>query len=380
MNGRPTFGPPLGDWKRFSAVRQPCPGCQQSGNPRAHDLCRQKAYERGLLVDCWRMAGGSVAGGGWFDLGDVGGQGCRRFFIPHSSATEIPDLRRAAVSEVGGGDGPQGLPLETIGAWCERLYQAAAGLHHAHSAPVAKFYAERDVPFDRDLYSVGPSRLEAKALAREILPQFLSDLGLSRFNGLPGLLSSDYDDGAFFPAAKHGEAWEWTLGPDGSRRNWSRRFLYPDRESASGPKSKSPIKATHYLHHGRGWRERVQEHGVLLITEGTRKANEVQRRTGIAAVGIPSVAISRGPRAELISAVLDSKPTSLYLAPDFADLVDGDVRHDPTRRQVLGWGWLIDFADCQGVEVKALAWDPDLGKGIDDVLATLAGQSEVRSS
>ena len=369
MNGALPFGRQLERWRRFSELRQDCPGCLGGGDLRkTHELCRQKIYERGSLVDCWRSTGSVTLPPSWHDFGNTGGQGCRRFFIPRDSnsvSTPVVPVRPAS-----GARNSVTLPPTTLAAWCSFLRTVCVE-HVAHLPAVAKFYADRHVPFDRHLYSVGPSRLEATRLIRERLIPFVAEHGLANAADLPGVVSSKYGAKAYFPAAKHGEAWEWSFSPDGRALTWSRRLLHPERERRSGAKSMAPSGGRHHLHHVPGWITCAQQSRVLVVTEGTRKANEVQRRTGLGALGLPSVSISTGPRAELIAAIESASPEYLYLAPDFADLVDGDPRHDPTRNQVLAWDWLVKFAEQRGASLRALTWEADRGKGIDDVLASL---------
>lgn len=366
----PHFGQALGDWQRFTALRAACPGCSHAGERKAHDLCGKREHQNGLLVDCWRLVGRSVAGE-WHDLGNIGGQGCHRFFIPHEAERASPGTRPSQRPDSNGASPRKDLPISSLVAWCQFLHGYSKKLHRANRAAVEGFYRDRNVPFDAQLYGVGPSRLEAKELAQTWLPRFLNKAGLPSFNGLPGVAASSIGPGAFFPAAKHGEAWEWIFGPSGDMRSWARRFLHPDKECADHPKAKSPVGAHHHVHHCPGWRSHVETNGSLLITEGIRKANEVQRRTSIGSLGLPSVAISPRIRDDLANTIRDTRPTFLLLAPDFADVADGDVRHDSTRHQVLGWKGLVELAREAGIQVGALAWDPALGKGIDDVFAHL---------
>ncbi|MEQ1893639.1 MAG: hypothetical protein ABL998_13930 [Planctomycetota bacterium] len=234
-----------------------------------------------------------------------------------------------------------------------------------------RFYSERNVPFDANLYSVGPSRLEANAIWGAWLPKFSKREKVSSPAGLPGLVESRSGSGFFFPAAKFGEAWEWIFGPTGQRVSWSRRLLKPEGEGSGHPKSKCPTGSRHQVHHVPGWAGLALKRGELLITEGVRKANEVQRRTGIAALGLPSVAASRQTIDEVQLAMGTVRPRRLLLAPDYGDLVDGAARHDATREQVLLWRAFVDMAEEQGIEVGALAWSTMLGKGIDDALSSL---------
>jgi hypothetical protein len=377
MSGRQRFGRSLGRWERYVSLGVACPGCEYVSR-ESHDACRRKLHEHGVFVDCWRLANGSLPPG-FIDPGFAGALGCRRFFIPDELLRGVvPSRPPAPRCHKRPDQGPE-LSGDTISRWCEFLHVTMSS-HRARERVVSEFYASRDVPFDLRLYGVGPSRIEASALATSRLPHFILQEGLEGFVGLPGVVPSSRGDGAFFPAAKHGEAWEWVRDSGGNRVSWSRRFLCPDKEGANAPKAKLPSGSTHHLHHVPGWRECAQRSGALLLTEGVRKANEVQRRTGVAALGLPSVTISRGPRAELESAIRDARPPLLLLAPDFADLCDGECRHDPTRIQVRGWEWLVSFSGQLGIDVRALAWDPTLGKGIDDVLATLRTASSEGST
>ena len=116
-----------------------------------------------------------------------------------------------------------------------------------------------------------------------------------------------------------------------------------------------------------GWLEAVERTGTLIVSESQRKANECARRTGYGAVGLPSVYLRDQDHQDLQRAIdlLGSRLKRVLLAPDFADLVDGAENHDQVRAAVLSkWGKIRSLVPA-GVEVSCLAWDHELGKGVD---------------
>jgi len=349
VRGSTQWGEARGGFRRYSATR-PCPGCEAAGE-RRDNRCRAREHERGTLLECSKL---TSAPAGWEPAG-VGGLGAARYFIPNGTAAPerlLPSARRQPSR-------PH-LEGEKLRAFVANLLEVNNKLARTFERDVSEFYADREVLFDVRLYRVGPSYTEAKQVADAMLA--LGHLNLGTSHALPGF---DYRGG--LDAHTRGEAWELVLDDDGRTVGWSRRFLHP---SAGEQKSKLPLGSRHRLHHSIGWREAVKLHGVLVVTEGVRKANEIARRTGYAALGVPGIYLS-SVRREIESAVRSSRPRLLLLAPDFGDVVDGEPRHDGTRQVIARWQELGAFVEPHGGELRALAWNERDGKGLDDALRTL---------
>jgi hypothetical protein len=360
------MGKALGSWQRFRKLRQSCPGCAVANTGKlSHETCRQRELELGTLLDCHTL---STAPAGWALVGS-GSLGCSRFFIPRNSVA--PKQRERAQPS------NRTLPFlegAELRAFVSALTHAAEQLARTHRRGVEAFYAERGVPFDPRLYCVGPSRLEAAQVVAHLKDRGLLEHG--RSHRLPGVELERLS------ASKFGEAWEFVLDANGERVSWSRRLLAPEQEHSNSPKAKAPAGSQHRVHFSLGWQAAVEAHGVLVITEGVRKANEIARRTGLAALGLPGVDLAQSVLKELRSSIRSARPRALLLAPDFGDMADGLERHDGTRRSVQRWGELEELVREHGGEVRGLAWDN--AKGLDDALLALSHDghglpSEVRS-
>ena len=344
------WGKPLGGWENFSRKRRPCPGCEVAGRERADDRCSSRKYELGQLVSCAKL---KQTPAGWEHVGD-GGLGCSHYFVPSGSAAPErllpPPPRPPSVPPLEG---------EALRDFVANLLEVSNKLSRTFEGEVREFYDARGVPFNARLYRVGPSGLEALDVAKAMRARGQ----ISEKHKLPG-----FDSRGGLKVHPRGEAWELVLGDDGRAVGYSRRLLHASKDEG---KAQLPSGARHRLHHSLGWREAVELHGVLVVTEGTRKANEIARRTGYAALGVPGVDLSRDVRREIESAVRSSRPRLLLLAPDFADVVDGEPRHDGTRRVIARWQELGAFVEPHGGELRALAWNERDGKGLDDALRTL---------
>ena len=349
------WGAPHGDWENFSRKRRPCPGCEVAGRERADDRCSSREYELGLLVDCAKL---KQTPANWEHVGDDGGLGCSRYFIPF-----IPRGIAAPERLLPPPPRDKQLPSlegEALRGFVANLLEVSNELSHTFVREVREFYDARGVPFDSRLYRVGPGRVEALDVAKAMRARGQ----ISEKHKLPG-----FDSRGGLKVHDRGEAWELVLGDDGRAVGYSRRLLHASEDEG---KAQLPSGARHRLHHSLGWREAVKLHGVLVVTEGARKANEIARRTGYAALAVPGVDLSRPVRAEIESALRSSRPRRLLLAPDFADVVDGEQRHDGTRRSIARWHDLGSLVEKYGGEVRALAWDSSDGrKGLDDALLAL---------
>ncbi len=343
------------DWENFSRKRRPCPGCEVAGRERADDRCSSREYELGLLVDCAKL---KQTPANWEHVADDGGLGCSRYFIPF-----IPRGIAAPERLLPPPPRDKQLPSlegEALRGFVANLLEVSNELSHTFVREVREFYDARGVPFDSRLYRVGPGRVEALDVAKAMRARGQ----ISEKHKLPG-----FDSRGGLKVHDRGEAWELVLGDDGRAVGYSRRLLHASEDEG---KAQLPSGARHRLHHSLGWREAVKLHGVLVVTEGARKANEIARRTGYAALAVPGVDLSLPVRAEIESALRSSRPQLLLLAPDFADVVDGEQRHDGTRRSIARWDYLGSLVEKYGGEVRALAWDSSEGrKGIDDALHAL---------
>ena len=348
------YGAKLGPWRRYSSERAPCPGCVANNEHKpAHGFCRHQPHEHGERVACRKLKSTPA---GWKRLG-TDSQGCEVYFVPHDSATPTP-LPRVEREKPAG---PK-LAGEKLVEFVENLARALDLLERREHRPaVGEFYRSRGVPFDPRLYAAGPSQKEALDVVQGLrvrgqLPQGVSVPGFHRET---------------LSVHARGEAWEWVLGEDGRRVSWSRRLLRPDKGEN---KTRNPASSTQRLHHSIGWRENLSARGALVVTEGTRKANEIARRTGLAAVGAPGVDLARSVRGELEHALRETRPQLVLLAPDFADLRNGE-RDDNVRRAVSGWAWIAELVSSWGGEARGLTWERG-EKGLDDVLADLEHEGE----
>src|SRR5690606_7324984 len=120
------------------------------------------------------------------------------------------------------------------------------------------------------------------------------------------------------------------LDADGAPRGYRRRILDPTAPT----KIRFPAGAPHAAHFVEGWHNALRSSGALLVTESPVKADVAARELGIAGIGVPSVGIGDVVRTEVAQAIDRERPAVLLLAPDFADLVDGEQRHDTVRRDV----------------------------------------------
>ncbi len=348
------IGRALDGWRRYSSERAQCPGCAANSEPKpAHELCRHKAHEHGELVACRKL---EAEPAGWKRL-RTDSKGCAVYFVPRDLAAPAPFER--ATREQRKPQAPK-LAGEELVEFVEALTSAAPQLARVHRSDVEEFYRSRAVPFDPRLYCVGPSKLEALDVVKHLRARG------RLVQGAPGVVGDRGEE--VLVVHKRGEAWEFTLDAEGRRVGWSRRLLRPDKSKREA-KSPAPCNSSQHLHHSLAWRARVAERGVLVVTEGTRKANEIARRTGLAAVGAPGVDLARVVRAELEALLRSTRPGLVLLAPDFADLRNGE-RGDEVRRAVSGWAWIVELVREWGGEVRGLTWERD-EKGLDDVLAAL---------
>lgn len=350
------WGQAVGNWRRFG--REGCPGCALVGSERSHELCTRREQEHGTLLKCHRLGDGSAPG--WEYVGPDKAHGGSVWFIAHGAS----ELRDARPREREHRPTAPRLGADALREFLAELLEVSEQLATARAREVAEFYKSRSVPLDRALYRVGPSTLEARRIVDTIEARGV----LRRFAGfaLPGIV----EGGGKRPTlsvSRSGEAWELVLDAGGACVGVSRRMLHPERESG-GAKARSLRNTTPAAH----FTPNVRDARTLLVTEGARKANEVARRLGVGAVGLPGVNAPRALR-EVESVLREHRPSEVWIAADFADLVDGDKRHDSLRRAVREhWGELVRVAADVGAIVRALAWNPTLGKGLDDVLAGLA--------
>ena len=353
-------------WERFCEIREPCPGCQRIGTRARHRLCRRRRRRGGYILQCRSLTSDPAAApSAWKHLGQAPQQ-CAAFFVPDSSSAPPPTPRPKRPDPE-----PRCLQISPEEGR-ERLrwrWRYAAQFHKAKRDLAAKFYSERRVPFDLRLYTPGPSRREAADLAAWLLDR-QEPHGFWGYSVAKGK--------AWFSTDESGEVWEWILDIKGREIGYSRRIIKPKKDR---PRARLPKGGKQHVHHSLECREAIARTDTLIITEGMRKANETSRRTGFAALGLPGVSIGRIVAEELRQSIRDLRPRRILLAPDSADMVDGEQRHDPTRRDVDRWKGIVEQAIKEAepdaeTQLLGIGWDPTAGKGIDDVLAALNHEDE----
>lgn len=352
-------------WQRYSALREPCPGCELAGyqtrdRKPAHETCGRSVRPGGTLLACHSLREGAPPA--WEPKGS-GTLETWLWWIPDGSARpRAPQPRRREVVLPVAGAAPDDVLDLALRAVRSRL--SAVTLASAGAA--AAFFDASGAQWNADAYSVLPQQWEeAQALG--------IDLGAAGAYSIPGLIVRGGLVIGFVRARidpKQAMV-EWVLGPAGELRGFAVRFLGPVRDGAAKTKSYGRLR----LHYAYGYHCNPSQ--SIVATEGRRKANEAGRRLGCRALGFPGVAVGPGLLDEARLAIAAARPRRLILAPDWADLVDGDPRHDGVRSAVLrAWAWLARRARALGAEVLWAAWDPAAGKGIDDLLAA-GGEPEL---
>ena len=340
-------------WQRFSASREVCPGCAAVGLDDPHDLCRVRRGDSGRIVQCRRLTADATPTG-WRCLGDAP-LGTTCFAIPDDIAADRA-VRRPARESGTGSDRRSVAPDELLDLVYHRV-RTLCSEHASTNEEVAReFFEARHAVWNAEHYSVMPTRSEERAILSRLDPVTAAEFSV------PGITRHRGGRLAFARARRDPEAAyiEWTLGPAGEVRGFAVRFLTAD----ANPKTKSYSR--HRLHHTTDWRG----HRTLVLSEGKRKTNEAARICDNGGLGLPGVSVGRSVLHEALAAVRLARPRIVMMAADFADLVDGEQRHDCVRQAVAQkWRWLADRIMALGIDVRWAHWDPVLGKGIDDLLA-----------
>ncbi|MCB9869701.1 MAG: DUF3854 domain-containing protein [Planctomycetes bacterium] len=344
-------------WTRYT--RQPCPGCVTAGyadrrGHAAHRLCRSRPGDGGTVLHC-RSLSPEAAPAAWRVLGD-GALGTQAYFIPHAAPRPAPAPRaprRAKPAPAAATDGVLDLAYSHIRRRCAETDLANSDAVHA-------FFAERGAAWDPLAYSIAPTRAEERAILAGLPGEGHALPGVARNPHTRYLVRARRDPEVAYL--------EWVLGPAGEVLQMRWRFI-----GAADAKSKA--HGTPQLHHPLRWQDCAS---TLYVTEGVRKANESQRLTGHACLGVPGVSFGERILAEAITAARLAQPARIVLAPDLADLVDPD-RSDDVRRAVFGqWRHLAQrLAAVGGAEVTWAVWDPARGKGLDDALVAGAALEHV---
>ena len=347
-------------WRNFASTRTPCPGCEAAGyadskgNP-SHALCRERQAGGGRVIQCRKLQRDSEPDG-WRVFGE-GAQGTTAFFIPDGTPRAESHRRRPVARRPSPKPDPKVAPDAVLDLVYSQVRTLCGKYAMANRGATEMFFEDRGAAWDDPkLYSVMPTKSEERELLNRISLDGLDDYQVPGLN-LRGR-------GRWFIRAKadpEAAYIEWVLGPDGGIRGMRYRFLAPTD-------TKTKLHGKHRVHHPVDWGDLAPRE--MFIIEGVRKANEAQRLTGAACLGLPGVAVGHGVLLEVLAAVWRAKPQTIVMAPDFLDLKNGE-RSDDVRRAVFGvWRWLGRriTAAC-GAEVRWATWDTDDGrKGIDDAL------------
>ena len=346
-----------------------CDACEALGEP-THETCRQERRPDGTMTWCWRIKsstqaaqlpngfryGGPLKGG----MGSIifgGGRpdhwsGNKFDNAPKkSSGTRAEDLRLL-----------QGSDAEVFVAYKVQVFESLALEYRTDVQSAIEAKGARYLPSE---YVPVPSPSE-RHQAADYIAQAHKEGG-----PLAALQEHDARDLAkrvlWLPKAAR---WiELHRSPAGVPRH--ARVSLVD----SADKARQIVGVQRRAHYPLEWRRHATNTGTLVLTEGARKANETQWRTGFGAIGLSTVHFDDVDFDELVAqlpALAKDGLLEILLAPDWADMSDALSNHDTTRISAIKWARIVDVAESYGIEVLGLTWLANAQrKGLDDLLQDL---------